>query len=120
MRLILLGVLQPVEAAAQLFAFAAPSVSPRLGVLLGRECTPVLRRGGGDLLRVGGRRADPGLHAVQLVLHVRPQVGRVVRQEVPHRGVRRGQVVEELLHGGEVLEVARRLLHQVLVDGAQP
>src|SRR6266568_8784275 len=48
------------------------------------------------------------------------QVGGVVPEEVLHGRVRRGEVVEQLLYRGEVLEVARGLLHQVLVDWAQP
>ncbi len=64
-------------------------------------------------------RIGPVLDPVELKPDERPQVRLVVDQEVPHGRVRRGEVIEQLLPRREVLEVARGLLDQVLVDRAQ-
>ena len=85
----------------------------RLGLPLGLDRAAVARGRFGDLLRVLGRRVGPGLHPVQLEPHMGPQVGGVVGEEVLDGRVGRGEVVEQLLHRGEVLEVARGLLYQV-------
>ena len=66
-----------------------------------------------------GGDVGPGLHPVQCELRVRTEVGLIVRPELAHGRVGGGQVVEQLLHGGEVLEVPGRLLDQVVIDRGQ-
>src|SRR5437773_2672016 len=66
LRLVLLGVLQPSQAALQDLAFVAPGVALGLGLPLGLDRAAVGRDGRDDLLGVPGSRVGPGLHPVQL------------------------------------------------------
>src|ERR1017187_6946553 len=66
-----------------------------------------------------GGRYHPGGDLIELMPGMDTQVGDVLDEEGPHRGVGGGQVVVLLLDGGQVLEVPRRLLDQVFIDRAQ-
>ena len=117
--LVLLGVPEPGQAALERLALGPAG----LPVGLGRPL-----RGDGDAagggrprqpLGVIGGDVGPGLHPVQCELHMGTEVGLIVRPELAHGRVGGGQVVEELLHGGEVLEVPGGLLDEVVIDRGQ-
>ncbi len=117
--LVLVGVPQAQQAALQLLALGAPGLPLRFGPLLGGQRPAVLARGGRDRLRVRGRRVDPVLYPVEREPGVGAQVAGVVGEERPDGGMRGRQVVEQLLHGGQVLEVTRRLLHEVVMSACR-
>ena len=64
-------------------------------------------------------RRHPGGDLIELMPGMDTQVGDVLDEEGPHRGVGGGQIVILLLDGGQVLEVPRRLLDKVFIDRAQ-
>ena len=117
--LVLVGVLQAFEAALQALALGPAGLALGLGRALGAGGVAPGVGGRAQPLGVVGRRVGPGLHPVEGEPDMGTQVGLVVGAELRDGGVGGHQVVEELLHGGEVLEVAGRLLHEVLVDRGQ-
>ena len=118
--LVLIGVLQALEAALEKLAFDPARLAVGLGGTLrvgGATAGSGRRR---EALGVVGRHVGPGPHTVKGEPDMGTEVGLVVRAELRDGRVGRHQVVKELLHGREVLEVTGRLLHQVLIHRGQP
>ena len=114
--LVLLGVLEAGQAALQRLALGPAGLPVRLGRPLGGDGDAAGRGRARQPLGVIGGDVGPGLHPVQRELHMGTEVRLIVRPELAHGRVGGGQVVEQLLHGGEVLEVPGGLLDEVVID----